>query len=724
MTHRALAVALAFLATLGGVGVAVLGSGQARADDVPGAVVVVGTGGISWSDVSQETTPNLWLMLRDGSSAALAARSVYDNTCPADGWLGLSAGSRAAAPRDGEAPDPADRPCPGAPSVVDDAIPSWPSYLEHAEQQRFDTRLGLLAEEVDGAGLCLQGVGRYAAAGAALPDGTVDRWAPLDTDDLLVALNGCPVTLVDVGVVRDPDDTTSGDFVSASREDQLRAVDARIGEVLAAGPNGADYLVASLADAGRTERLRMVLARGPGFGPGTLESRSTRQVGLVQSPDLTATVLDAVGLEVPAEATGTPLTSQPAADNSQARADERLQTLRDLDEASHDVNDLVEPFFQVFAYGQLLVYVLVLLVWKGRLGAESTRTTVVSRVRALSVLAASVPASTFLANLVPWWRFPVEIVAVTAVVGGFAALVATLALRGPWARSPLGPPAFVAAVTMGVLAVDVVTGSRLQLSSLMGLQPVVAGRFYGMSNPTFALFATAALLLATTVSSVLVRRGLRTAAAVAVAVIGAVAVVVNGAPWWGADGGGPPALVPGVVLLVVAVLGIRMTWRRWALVAASVVGLFLAVSIGDWLREPSSRSHLGRFVQSVLDGTADDVVVRKAEQNYRLLVDGAPLSLLVPVALVVLVVVLARPSSWGSRALARAQEQAPTLRAGLVALVLTLTIGFAINDSGVAIPAVGATLAVPLLVSLTLAVVLREAQDGSSTRRGRRGRPA
>ena len=720
MTHRALAVALAFLAALGGLAGAVGLSSHAAADEPTGAVVVIGTGGIGWSDVSAEATPNLWLLLRDGSSAALAARSVYDNTCPTDGWLGLSAGARAAAPREGSSADVADRPCPGPPSVVDDEIAQWPSYLENAASQRFEARLGLLTSQVEGAGLCVRSVGRYAAAGAALPDGRVDRWSDYDPEDLLVQLNGCPVTLVDVGVVRDPDDTAEGEFATGSRESQVREIDRRIGAVIEAGPNGADYVVASLADAGRSERLQLVLARGPHFGPGTLESGSTRQVGLVQSPDLTATVLQTVGIPVPDAVTGSPLTSRSAPDNSQARADERLRTLRDVDEASHDVHTLVEPFFQVFAYGQLLVYLLVLLVWKGRIGSEATRATVLSRMRVLAVGAAAVPVSTFLANLAPWWRFPVELLAVTAAVLGFAALIATAALRGPWARSPLGPMAFVAGVTMAVLALDVVTGSRLQISSLMGLQPVVAGRFYGMSNPTFALFATSTLLLATAASSVLFRRGLRTPAAVVVAVLGVVAVVVDGAPWWGADGGGPPALIPGVVVLLVAVLGVRMGWRRWGLVAVGVVVLFFVVAGLDWLRAPSSRSHLGRFVQTLLDGGAGDVVVRKARQNYELLLSNAPLSLLVPVALVALVVVLARPSSWGSRALARAAEEAPTLRAGLVGLVVTLGIGFAVNDSGVAIPAVGATLAVPLLISLAVSVVLREARQAAPTRRARR----
>ena len=113
-------------------------------------------------------------------------------------------------------------------------------------------------------------------------------------------------------------------------------------------------------------------------------------------------------------------------------------------------------------------------------------------------------------------------ISVVAAVGLFVAIIATAALRGPWGKWALGPMAFVSATTMVVLAVDVMTGSRLQLSSLMGLQPVVGGRYYGMGNPTFALFATATILLCTAVSSMLVLAGRQKAAAVAVALIGGV----------------------------------------------------------------------------------------------------------------------------------------------------------------------------------------------------------
>ncbi len=723
MLRRALAVTVALATAVVGL---VLGSAawsaDAAASEPAGAVVVVGTGGISWSDVDEQTTPNLWLLLRDGSSAALSVRSVYSNTCPADGWLGLSAGGRAAADRPGDEPDPADRPCTAPPAVVDGKVTEWPEYEEAAARERFDTQLGLLGDTAAAGDLCVKAVAPWGPVGGARSDGTIDQSAEWSSTQMLEDLNGCPITLVDVGSLRDPDDVAEGEVAPASKEEQLATIDSRIGQVIESGPNGADYVVASLSDAGVSERLRLVVARGPHFGPGLLYSPSTRHAGLAQAQDLTATVLSSVGLPVPDAVGGAPLTSVVAPDNSQRRAQSRHTELVDYDEASHDVHGLVEPFFTVFAYGQLVIYLLVLLVYKGRLGSERTRVTVLARVRVLSVVAASVPISTFLANLLPWWRFPVEMLSVVVAVAIFVALISLLALRGPLRRWALGPMAVVSATTMLVLAADVITGSRLQLSSLMGLQPVVAGRFYGMGNPTFALFATATILLCTAVSSALVSAGKQRAAAVSVALIGGFAVVVDGMPFWGADGGGPPALVPGLAYLVLAVLGLRMTWRRVLLIALGVVVLFFAVAGADWLRAPSSRSHLGRFVQAILDGNAMDIVVRKGQQNIDILLGNAPLTLLVPAALLFVVYVLARPTSWGSRAMQRSYDQAPTLRAGLIALLITLTIGFLVNDSGVAIPAVGATLAVPLILSVSVSYLLDEARSVAQTRSARRRR--
>ena len=187
-----------------------------------------------------------------------------------------------------------------------------------------------------------------------------------------------------------------------------------------------------------------------------------------------------------------------------------------------------------------------------------------------------------------------------------------------------------------------------------------------------------------------------------------------------ADGGGPPALLPGLAYLVLAILGIRMTWRRALVVGGVTAGLFLLVAFLDSLRPADKQSHLGQFFEALGNGTAGDIVSRKLDQNLQILFGNYRLALLVPVALVFVIYILARPTSWGSRALQRSYDALPTLRPGLIALLVTMTIGFAINDSGVAIPANGAIIAVPLIIAVAVRALEDEARATATTRSMRR----
>src|SRR5690349_23755154 len=52
--------------------------------------------GVRWDDITTLTTPALWSLSREGSVGLVAARSVASRACPADGWLAVSTGTRAA----------------------------------------------------------------------------------------------------------------------------------------------------------------------------------------------------------------------------------------------------------------------------------------------------------------------------------------------------------------------------------------------------------------------------------------------------------------------------------------------------------------------------------------------------------------------------------------------------------------------------------------------------
>ncbi|WP_369853771.1 hypothetical protein [Angustibacter sp. Root456] len=699
----------------------------------PDPVILVGTSGVQWADVST-ATPALASLPRQGSIGDVAVRSVRRSACPVDGWLAVSSGRRAA----DSAVDPADsdtvpacRPIrvrggavPGGSATVVD----WQRYVDAAAAEKFDAQLGVVAPALDDAGLCATAVGPGAAIALARPDGTVQRYWP--TSGLTEALNGdCPLTVVDAGAVRDPSDAGDGPaeqgvaVAPGDRAAQLRAVDDVVAQVLAAAPANARVIVASLADAGLTPHLQLIAATGPGYGPGWLRTASTRQVALVQATDITPTLLSLLDVDGPAGLVGSPLQNLSVAEGkAPADVQARLRKVADLEQAAQEVQSLVAPFFNGLVVAQLLLYGAAALVLR-RSWASRRRLTLLRTVRRIALVFATVPVATYLANTVPWWRSSHPLLAVVLAVAGYVVVLSLVAQLGPWRRWVLGPFGAVAALTSIVLAADIMTGSRLQTSSLMGLQPVVAGRFYGFSNVAFALFATGALLLAVAVADGLVRAGRRGLAGLAVAVIGLVATVLDVAPAWGSDFGGPLGMVPAFAVLTLLVLGVRLSWRKLLLIAAGTVLLLTAVSVVDWLRPAAQRTHLGRFVQTVIDGGAWDVIARKGEQNLSILF-GSVLSLLVPVAALFVTLVLMRPSSWGVRALARAYDRSPTLRHGLICLMLLLGIGFAVNDSGTAIPAVGFTLAIPLVIAASLRALEDDDAPAEATAPAPRARAA
>ena len=720
-------------ATVGAGGPAAAGAPPAAA--TRGPVVLIGTGGLRWSDVD-ETEPALSAFQSAGASGLLAVRSVRAVACPVDGWLAVSAGRRAAdAPTAQRAPaaEPACRqptlsvPVPGGPA----SVPRWDSYLAQARAGPFDAHPGLLGRTLADRQLTAAAVGPGAAIALATPDGTVAHAFAGPTDgpagsadpQLLAAgvaqaLKLRPdVLVVDLGAIRDPAELLPGEprptgAYGASRADQVTRLDTRLGLITGILPADATVVLASLADSGGSPALRLVAATGPApgggrYGPALLRSDSTRQDGLGQVTDLLPTVLAALGTPRPAESVGAPL--EPARAGSSILY--RIRRLDDLDQAAEHVDAVVLPFFAGAVGGQALAYLIAWLLLRrrrvggGRRGEPGDPVAAAHRARGLAWLArvavpfGTLPAATFLVNLVPWWRAGNPTLACCLAIVPVTLGLALVAHLGPWRRSPLGVAGAAGGLSALVLGVDAATGGRLSLTCVMGGQPIVAGRFYGFSNPAFAVFATGALLLAAAVADGLLRRGRRREAALAVAAIGLLATVVDGAPQLGADFGGPPALIPAFGVLALRVAGIRVTPRRATLIAAGAAGFLVLVGVADWLRPADSRTHLGRFVQTLLDGGAWPVISRKAEQNVGILFSSWLVALL-PAAVALAALVLFRPGRCGYRGLELGYRRTPVLHDLVRVWALLLLIGFVLNDSGTSIPAASGLVMLPLLISV------------------------
>lgn len=672
-------------------------------DPAPGdSLVVIGVGGISWDDVSAADTPVLWGLLRDGSAASVSVKAMNLTTCPTDGWATLSAGE-AAGPVLGE-----DRPeCTTLPPVTGTtakgyAVAGFADVAATSIEGPHKARLGNLGDSLALGSSCAMAVGPGAALATATSDGKVARFSPFQATTLVTDLAQCPVSLVDVGAIleTDPD--------PLRQEDRLNSVEQRISQVIDAAPNGADIMVVGLADRDREERLRVLTATGPHYAPGILSSASTRMDGVAQLSDVTATILARSGVEPLQPIGGRALAVNPSPNNSESTAASKLTRLTDLDTKADAMHRIVTPFLVIWLTGTAAFLLVLALVWRQARPWSSggTRSRVLRIVRITGLLSAAMPAATFLANLVPWWRTTDEtwvlVAMLFAIVIAVTVGLALISLKGPWNSSALGPLAALSAITVGVIGTDLMTGSHLQMSSIFGLQPLVGGRFYGMGNVAFAVYAAAVLLLSAAMAHALSRRGAGRLAALAVVSIGGIALAVDVLPAWGADFGGPIALVPALGMLLLWTMGARISFRNVAmlgvvaLVVVSVAGWF------DWNRREDERTHLGRFVQEVLDGEAWDVISRKFVQNVEL-ISAKPVLLVVgAVVLSLCIAVVMRPGVFGTAPFARLVEEAPLLRRGLQAILVMALIGFLTNDSGGAIPPVAAIFTVPLVVSAVM----------------------
>lgn len=418
----------------------------------------------------------------------------------------------------------------------------------------------------------------------------------------------------------------------------------------------ADLVIVIAGPTGETDAPLPIGISGRGFD-GNLTSDSTRTDGYVLSTDVAPTVLDRLGIEVPEEMSGEPIRSEGSVD---VAAIESLQARMGV------ISSRRGPVIGL----NILVWLLVAAVAALAGGGGVARTTV--RVLGLSVVylplllllgAAIEPAEAAEALLVGVGA-PLLGALTLAVLGGFRAL------------------AFASASVVLAYASDVVAGSPLTSLSLLGPNPGLGVRFYGIGNELEALLAV--LVVAGTGASLtaFAPRATARAAALAFVFAGLLAAFVFAAGRFGADVGAAIVFPIGATVAAASIAG-RGRGPVLLAVAAAPVAVLALLALVDLVS--GANAHLTR---SVLDagglGDLADVAQRRLQLSARSF--GRPV-LLVFLPVVFGFAVLAylrrdRLRSW--------LERVPAMRAGLAGALAATVVGTLANDSGALLLEVGA----------------------------------
>jgi hypothetical protein len=484
---------------------------------------------------------------------------------------------------------------------------------------------------------------------------------------------------------------------------------------VAARPARSLIAVAGLSDTDVEQRLHVAVVEGPGYGAGLLTSASTGRRGYVQLTDIAPTALAALGRPVPAKLfPGAPMLSTggrraplAAAVDSQVDADRKVRVQRPLAGA----------LFATLTFCQLMLFVAAVpLLRRARRPAGPVtprpnphryergvyeRGVYERGVEVLLVAAALVVPAALLAGIVGWWRAPVPRLVFGTVTLAVVAAVTTLITRSRRGRGVLGPLGGVAALAAAVIAVDVVTGSRLQLNSVVGYSAVTGVQYAGLATVGLGVF-TAGILVGTGCLAQQVPRRWRP---VVVAVVGGLAVVMAGSPYLGADAAGAVALTAGVCVAAALSTGGWLTFPRvaWALLAG--IAVTAGFALFDVSRPVSQRGSVGRLLGHLSDGTGR-LVIHPIESDNVVVIATSPLTLLVIGSAAMVFFALMRP--WGG--LKRLFGLYPAVRAGLAGTAVATLVAGSMEGVGFNVAGGAAATVLPLAVLAALRV-LRHADE-------------
>lgn len=503
-------------------------------------------------------------MVLDMTQGARVASSAYDSPDPPP--LRLS-GSRvaswsAAVRRARNAPQLLD------PGLLAAQIPGGAAYVPAGEPGGVDGLDGVLAADRSGRIAEAWGAGesardirtaqlRHRLVVADLPDGAAGC-AELRTLASQRAPGELLIVVQRAGEGGSGDSTTGGGATSSSP----------------AGQKGGELLWVALA--------------GLGAGRHTIVSQTTNERGMVTAIDIAPTILEHLRLPVPAEMRGEPIRLDGALDGGHLR---RLKARLGV------ISGRRLP-----ALGWLLiVWALVLGAARliGRLsGGRLPLQAWALRVGALAVLWA--PVGTLLtAALYPSRTSEFALLALACFALG---ALSDRALG--WPRAPILP---AGAAVLAIVA-DALAHTQLLMRSLLGPDPQLGARFYGVGNE---LKAGLAVLVLCAVAATLFPAARGRRAALAMGGAGALLALVEGAARIGAGVGAVVLVSAGTAVAVSMLLPGALTRRR-ALIAtaAPVVGLVALAAL-----DLATAHGGGHFTASVLHArsAADvrDILVRR-----------------------------------------------------------------------------------------------------------------
>jgi hypothetical protein len=391
--------------------------------------------------------------------------------------------------------------------------------------------------------------------------------------------------------------TLAGRIAAARRGRSLTVADlpggepgARLLKALVASRPSGELLIAlqRVPGSGHGELLWAGAAGLPGGDGRELTSKTTQERGLIASVDLAPTILEWVGAKVPDQMRGRTLEATGALHGGALRS--LMARLR------------VVGGRRLSALGFVLLGWLALLLSAGALGRPPVRARAV-RAGAVGMLWAPV-AVMVTAAIEP--GAAVEYALIVVICLGLGAVTDLLL---PWPRAMIAP----AIVGPAAIVLDALAHTQLLMRSLLGPNPILGARFYGVGNE---LKSALAVLVLAAVAGALhpARRDRRSVSAIVAA--GLVLAVIEGAARIGAGVGGVILVCAGTAVAAVMLAPGTLSRKHVLVVLISPVAGLVALAAIDLATAHGSGHFTGSILHARSAGDVRDILVRRYKASW------------------------------------------------------------------------------------------------------------
>ncbi len=405
------------------------------------------------------------------------------------------------------------------------------------------------------------------------------------------------------------------------------------------------------------QRLTPIIIHNKDLGQGLLWSSTTRRAGIIGNVDIAPTILSFFDIR-PSNMVGKQISIVPNSDN--------INYINLLNRRIVNTSQQRYRVLYTFAVFQILVSIslLIIIVLGKRISQQYHR--LISKILIATII---VPLTLLILPI-----FGVNSVFVSYILIIVISWIIVELIYKTGHNSPINIVFYSSVIMMVALLLDISTGQNLIKNSILGYDPVIGARYYGLGNEYMGILIGSTLISTTA----LIERFNCQIKYIFVLYI--LVIFSIGFPLLGANIGGLITAIISFSFTIINLLEIKISKKSIAIIVSLVIITIAMIALID-ISIIKSPTHLANvFYQMVDKGPIIiyEIIIRKLTMNIRIMKVTIWSRVLLS-AILILAILFYKPNKI-TRAMGK---KYPNLIVGWRSIVLACVVSFLVNDSGV-----------------------------------------